>query len=126
MADTSPNALVAAANCYACALGDKDLIKLGLLKDILLALDPMADTSPNALVAAAKCYACAPGFYPLFELGLLLLIANSISGGGASGVTCGTADPVAAPSGTCGLYYRTDNGSLWKWNGAAWEEIIGP
>jgi hypothetical protein len=48
------------------------------------------------------------------------------TGVGGGGVTCGAADPVAAPTGTCGLYFKTSNGTLWAWTGAAWLELIGP
>lgn len=78
------------------------------------------------LVAQSNCLLCLvpSGLLPY----VMITALRQISGGGgsASGVTCSTADPVAAPSGVCGLHYRTDNGSLWKWNGAAWEQLLGP
>lgn len=42
------------------------------------------------------------------------------------GVTCGTSDPVDAPASGCGLYYRTDTGTVWYWNGSAWIILFGP
>ena len=80
----------------------------------------------DELMADIACLKCAiqGGDVPLMILGAVSAIAGGGSGG--SGVTCGVGDPVAAPSGSCGLYYDTTNGDLWKWNGAAWVEIIGP
>jgi len=128
---TDANTLLSETKCYEClSPGIWQLLKLGLLKQILLANDPMADTSTNALLEAAKCYAClSPGLWQLIELGLLQQIVDAGGGGGGGGtggVTCSTADPVAAPANVCTLHYRTDNGSLWKWNGAAWEALLGP
>lgn len=53
------------------------------------------------------------------------------AGGGGSGsscLLCGAADPVAAPSCTCALYYNVTTGSFWYWDntGAAWVMLIGP
>jgi len=125
---TDTNTLLADTVCYSClSPGEWQLLKLGLLKQILLASSPMADTSTNALLEAAKCYEClSPGIWQLIELGLLQQIAaaGGTGGGGTGGVTCGVADPVAAPANACTLFYRTDTGTLWMWNGAAWVNII--
>lgn len=122
---TDANTLLDEVRCYEClAPGQWQLLKLALLKQILLATDPMADTSVNTLLEAVKCYTClSPGIWMLLELALLQQIANG-GGAGGGGVTCGAADPVAAPSGTCGMYFRTDTQTLWAWDGAAWVELI--
>jgi len=47
-------------------------------------------------------------------------------GGGGAGtgdVLRGTTDPVNAPEGDSAVYYRTDTGSLWVWNGSTWVQF---
>jgi hypothetical protein len=120
---TDANTLLAEAACYDCGTppGQWQLLKLGLLRQILLASDPVADTSPAALLEAAKCYVCMPpGLWQLLELGLLQQIVAGGGTGGGGGVTCGVVDPVAAPTGSCAIYYRTDTGTIFVWDGAAW------
>lgn len=60
------------------------------------------------------------------EVYLLCQIVNNGGGGGggSSGVTCGLVDPVAAPTGSCGLYLNQSTGSLWGWDGSAWFALI--
>jgi len=123
---TDANTLLSDTKCYEClSPGLWQLLKLGLLKQILLASSPMADTSTNALLEAAKCYQClSPGMWQLLELALLQQIVDAGSTGGG-GVTCGSGDPGAAPSGACGLYVDTDAPpSLWAWDGSAWQQLI--
>jgi len=127
---TDSRTLLDAVKCYACQTpGTWQLLKLGLLQQILLAQNPMADTSPNALLAAAGCYACySPGFWQLFELGLLQQIVD----GGISGdvqVMSGAADPpVAAPANPAlaAIYYAIPGNSVYIWDvaGAAWIPVI--
>ena len=123
---TDANTLLADTVCYAClSPGEWQLLKLGLLKQILLASSPMADTSTNALLEAAKCYEClSPGMWQLIELGLLQQIAANGGGGGGGGdiqVYTGAAPP-AAPDNPLlpALYYPTGGGTLFQWDGAAW------
>lgn len=82
----------------------------------------------QTLVDAAKCIEnCVPaGMMASVEIYLLCQIANSGIGGGgsSSGVTCGTVDPSAGPSGSCALYYRKDTGRVWVWDGSAWQIVI--
>jgi|GEM_PF-2034991 len=96
---------------------------------VLAALTDVANGDPvptdtNEIIDEARCLSqCIPaGFLPY----AILAAVSNISGGGTggSGVECGAADPAAAPSGSCGLYYRTDNGNLWFWDGAAWQAMI--
>jgi hypothetical protein len=119
---TDATTLLEATKCYECSPpGQWQLMKLALLQQILLASNPVADTSPTALLEAAKCYACMPpGLWGLLELGLLQQIVDGGGTGGSGGVNCGAADPVAAPAGSCAIYYRTDTGTIFIWNGAAW------
>ena len=86
--------------------------------------DPMP--TAQELMDDIACLKCSiqSGDVPLLIIGAVSSI--TAGGGGTGGVTCGAADPVAAPANACTLYYRTDNGSLWKWNGAAWEALLGP
>lgn len=105
-----------------------DAMEVVLLCAILDGETGMA-CDPQTLISEASCLLCTvpPGMWEAIKVSLLCQIAaGGGGGGGGSGVTCGVANPVAAPTGTCGLYYRTDDGSLWKWNGAAWGQLLGP
>lgn len=92
MASQDPQTLLTAANCYSCFGSDRglmELLKLGLLKQILIAQNPMAATDPQSLLSQANCYSCfanSPGIATLLELALLAQIAaNGSTGGGGSG-----------------------------------------
>ena len=91
--------------------------------------DPVPETT-QGLITEANCLLCMvpPGLVPYLMVQALRDISSGGGGGGggSGSVLCGAVDPVAAPSGTCGLYYRTNDGSLWKWNGAAWQALLGP
>lgn len=77
-----PAALIASANCYACYASDSgqmQLLKLALLQQILIAIEPAADTSPQNLLNQANCYSCfgsGAGTMKLLELALLQQIAQ--------------------------------------------------
>lgn len=125
---TDAQSLLSAANCYLCYGGGKgtlDLIKLGLLRQILLANNSMADTSPQALLAAANCYACyapSPGLMKLLELGLLAQIVNA---GGASGLSGNGPPtityPAGPPNGKAGTSYMDLlTYAIYWWSGTAW------
>lgn len=68
---------LAAANCYECYAANPymlGLIELGLLRQMLLTINPSADVSPQTLMAQARCYECyAPNDYSLGLLKLALL-----------------------------------------------------
>ncbi len=115
-----PNTLLADAVCYACQPGNAWAFKLALLKQILLAVNPMADTSPNALLELAKCYSCQPGNAESFELALLQQIVNAGGASGSGGVTCGAGAPSVAPASGCGLYVNTTNGAIYTYYSGAW------
>lgn len=74
-------------------------------------------TDPQQIIDGAKCFECIPSG---MLLQALVYLAATAAGGGTSRVTCGTADPVDAPVNGCGIYYRTDNGAMFIWDGAAW------
>jgi hypothetical protein len=121
-----PQPFIDSGNCLFCK------IPPGLVWfAILAALDDIANgrpmpSDPDELIAEARCFeTCIPmGFVPY---AILVALQNLSTGGGLGGaVTCGTTDPVAAPSGSCGMYFRKDNGTLWAWNGVSWTELIGP
>jgi hypothetical protein len=120
---TDVNTLLEASKCYenCAAPGQWQLLKLGLLQQILLASNPMADTSVNALLEDAKCYAClSPGIWMLLELALLQQIVNNGGGGSGGSTLCGAGAPVAAPSGTCALYINTVDGTLYEFYNGSW------
>jgi hypothetical protein len=118
---TDAQTLITETSCYQClSSGQWQLLKLGLLRQILLASLPMADTSPAALLEAAKCYAClSPGMWQLLELALLQQIVDG-GGGAGSGVQCTVGIPVAAPSGNCGLAVDENDGTIYLYYGGAW------
>lgn len=76
------------------------------------------------LITEANCLLClvSPGLLPYVMITAIRQISSG--GGGTGGVTCSTADPVAAPTNACTLHYRTDTGGLWMWNGSAWVALI--
>lgn len=79
--------------------------------------DPMPDA--QELMDDIACLKCAiqSGDVPLLILGAVSSIA---SGGSGSSTPCGSGPPVAAPSGTCGLYIDTDDGTLYEYYNGAW------
>lgn len=116
---TDPQTLISQANCFDCYLPQYPLMRLALLRQILLALNPSAVTDPQTLISQASCYDCYLAQYPLLELALLAqIVANG--GGGGGGTTCGAGAPVAAPSTTCALYIDTNTGTLYSYYGGAW------
>ena len=113
---TDANTLLSDTKCYEClSPGLWQLLKLGLLKQILLTSDPMADTSTNALLEAAKCYEClSPGMWQLIELGLLQQIAVNGSGGGGGAGVVGTGSPEGVVTAMAGkTYLDTSSNSFW-------------
>ena len=124
---STTNELMEQAKCYTCLPpGFWQLLKLGLLKQILLTVNNMADTSVNGLMEAAKCYTCVPpGNWHLLELALLKSISDG-GGVGGGGVLYGTTDPTDAPASGSGSYYNTTSGEFWVWNSAtsSWDQLI--
>lgn len=111
--------LLTEAQCYECFASNGymlNLMKLSLLRQILLAQNPMADTTPQALLAAANCYTCYAGndyALKLMELALLAQIVGGGSGTGGAGLV-GVVDPegvVVASPGTS--YYNTVLFKFW-------------
>jgi len=107
------------------------VIKIRLLCAILNGETMACDAT--TLIEAAKCLECQipPGMLGAIEVYLLCQIANSgAGGGGGASVTCGAIDPVAAPVGSCSVYYETAAGvtpsSIWIWDSglAAWVKVL--
>lgn len=124
MPNTSAQSLLSAASIYANnAPNDWQVIKLGLLQQILKSLNPMAATDPQTLITIGAQYAnLPPGMLPLIELALLQQISNNGTGG-SSGVSSGVGAPVAGTT-TGTIYYQTDTQSIWAYNGATWSLIV--
>lgn len=80
-------------------------------------------TDPATISANAACYACIPN-----KQDAVLYLLDQIAGGGSSGsqVTCGDTDPVAAPTGSCVLYFNTESQELFAWDGASWLPVVPP
>lgn len=113
-------------DCYASLPGVAQLLKLGLLRDILLSLNPNAMTDPQSLLNSAACYQCYASQAWLLELSLLDQIATNIDNTVAAqtGVFSGVVDPAFNPGVGSAVYYRTDNKKVWLWDGVAWNLII--
>lgn len=79
---TSPQALMDEAECFNCYASNYTtllLMKLALLRQWALLVDPSADVSPETLLAEAKCYLCftaSPYMLDLIELALLAQLAS--------------------------------------------------
>ncbi len=116
---TDAQTLLTEAECFECFAANGymlNLMKLSLLRQILLAQNPMADTTPQALLAAANCYTCYAGndyALKLMELALLAQIVGGGSGtGGAGSVGAGSPEGVVvANPGTS--YYDTVGLAFW-------------
>ena len=82
---TDAQSLLAEAACFQCEAANAysaQLIKLALLKQILLASNPMADTSPETLLAQAACFQCFaanPYMLQLMELALLVQLVKALT-----------------------------------------------
>ncbi|HUD74609.1 MAG TPA: hypothetical protein VMQ76_06005 [Terracidiphilus sp.] len=80
---TDAPTLLAQSGCYRSfgITSTAQLLKLGLLAQIALALNPMADVSPEALLKLAACYKSYSNasLGDLLEIALLALIAQSVS-----------------------------------------------
>lgn len=119
--------LMDAARCFQCLTPwQLQIVRVRLLcaiKD-----SQIVSCDPVVLMEQANCLMClTPGQLDVVETSLLCQIMSSGGGGGGGGgATCGTTDPVAAPTGSCGIYYRTDNGALWAWTGSVWLQLIAP
>lgn len=85
MAAIAPQTLITVATCYDCYLPQYPLLKLALLRQILLALNPSAAVDPQTLINQANCYNCFSSQWPLMELALLNQIAQNGGGGGGGG-----------------------------------------
>ncbi len=129
---TDAQTLLAGSNCYNNFSAQFSLLKLGLLRQIVLAQNPMADTSPQTLLANVNCYNCyGPGVWPLLELALLQAIANNGGGGGGSGTgtLTGNGSPVGVvtPTVTGQIYTDQSTPGLWESNGltnTSWIQLI--
>jgi hypothetical protein len=125
---TDPQSLLAQAKCYNCygTPGELMLMKLALLQQIALSLNPMAATDPQSLLDQAKCYNCygTSGLWALFELALLQQIAVNGSGGGTgTGATFGNyggGQPNFTPASGTGLAVDTSDGAFWEYYNGAW------
>lgn len=115
-----PQTLLAAASCFSCYGSDRglmELMKLALLQQILLAVNPNAVTDPQTLLAQANCYSCMGNSaqWQLMELALLAQIANNGStvggGGGVTSIIGGTNVTVSPPSGTGAVTINASGGS---------------
>lgn len=77
---TDPASLFSQASCYDCfgiSQGQRDLMELAMLSQIVKAKSPSTPTDPATLLAAANCYACygaSPGALQLMKLALLAQI----------------------------------------------------
>lgn len=110
----TPQDIATDARCFQCIPPGMQLQAL-----VYLYAQIAGVTDPQTIIEGARCFSCIP---PGMLLQALVYLAAQIASGGGTGgaVTCGVADPVAAPSGSCGVFYRTDTGAVWIWDGANW------
>jgi len=108
-------------------LSDQQLqvLKLALLRQILIALDPMANISASALMASADEFnAMSDHVLQVLQTQLLCEIsATGVGGGGAGGVLSGSGVPVAAPTSSSAIYIDKNPAALtvlYWWSGTAW------
>ena len=112
------------AHCFRCVgvHGAAQLLKLGLMVQIVNNLNPMQATDPATLLTQPNvaCYrSCSNASVgDLLELALLQLIVQNASGGGTSG----TGSPAAATLGT--FYFKTSDSTIWANNNGTWEQIV--
>lgn len=103
--DTTAPTLLAAAKCFECYGGNEYsllLMKLSLLRQLVLAINPMADTTPQTLLAQAKCFQCyatSPYMLLLMELALMqsLVTGGGVGGGGGLDLEDGPVDRANFP-----------------------------
>lgn len=120
------DSLIAQSNCHLSKLtpGLVGYVTLVVLDKIRNG-EPVS-TNPQTLLSEANCLMCklSPGMVPYAMLAAVIAIGNSGTGGG---VLYGTTNPVDAPLGDSGMYYRTDTFQLWVWNSATstWDALIG-
>ena len=104
--------------CYAPNQYSEELIKIALLRQIALSLNPSADVSPQTLLSEASCYICfGSSVYALSALQLVLLKIISQSGGAGGDVQRVFFGSFGDPNGNQtangdAVYYDT-NGSFW-------------
>lgn len=128
MATDAPT-LLASAQCYNNYSAQSWLLKLSLLRQIVLSLNPMAATDPQSLLNSAACYNnYGPGMWPLLELQLLaLIVANGGGGGGGTAnlyQNFGGVAPVAAGTQTGQWAIDSSTSKGWVWSGAAWIQLF--
>lgn len=123
-----PQTLITDANQFNGSPGDMALIKLGLLKTILLNINPMADVSAQTLITQAAEYnTFGPGFWPLIELALLQQIAGGGSSGSSSAITFaayGGGAPTFTPASGFGAALDTDTRNLWVYDADGWNQLV--
>jgi hypothetical protein len=120
-----PTPFIDAAKCSWCKIPPGMIWYAVLAALIDVGNGDTVSTDPNVIMDEARCLECAipAGYLPYAILAAISNITGG-GGGGTGGVTCGVADPVAAPANACTLFYRTDTGTLWMWNGSAWVNLI--
>lgn len=119
-----------------CATGNVTgvaLLRLALLKQIATLVNPMADTTAQGLLSQANLPGWAAtsnaSVADLLELALLNLIANALGGGGGGGIpqiisgAYGGAQPTPTPTNSA-IFYDTDTGAVWIYDGTNWYEPI--
>lgn len=133
-----PQTLLSEVACYSCMASDAgmmSLLKLGLLRQIVLAQNPMADVTAQGLLTQAQCFSCfgaGAGEMKLMELALLAQIATngSAGGGGGSNPPSGIVSPngnvIGAPGAT---YFNKTDSTFWEQTSAVtantgWIQLI--
>lgn len=121
-------------SCGGCpGLGMDELLRIGMLKSILLKVDPMADITTNTLLNEGKCFQCyGLSMAQVMEMVLLSKINDNVTGDIVNvqipfTLVSGTTDTVVytLPVQGIGWYYMSFtwfvNGTPGAWGGAAAE-----
>lgn len=105
--------IAALSACYRCPQ-DRQAATLFLLATI-------ADVTIEEIIAGSACFRCLSDFNAA-QLFLLNSIATDTAAAAAAAgqVQCGAVDPVAAPTGSCSLYYNTSTTALFEWIAPNW------
>lgn len=121
---TDYQSLFDVAACYAsCAEASEiQTLKIALIAQAVIQLDPTANVEPQDLIDQGRCFGClGASEVEMMELALLALLVNA-SGGGGGSVQCGNyagGEPTFTPA-TCGVAIDTSNERIWWYYNGAW------
>lgn len=130
MATCDVGSLISTAGRFMCLPLTQLLgVQTELLRQLVLARNPMAATDVQSLLTAGKCFEHLPVAQ---VLGIQTqLLCEILQAGGVSAnscLVCGDTDPVADPACDCALGYNRLTGAFFMWDDSqtAWLPLISP